>query len=197
MAASASLLIPLLPKWLRTRDFFRFRHVTDDKISAPVAFHFLGSLLKRLLIQRTFSGSMGMNCKGQKEISMLRKLSLVTTLAAALTLPTVAAAWDGHGGGWGGGGHHGGWGGGGWGHGGGGGGGGWGRRWRLGPSRMGRLRRLRATEATGAAGVGMDSGSGSVEDLQMSLRPLSQTTKAVAFCEQVWLGSPRASSAQL
>lgn len=26
--------------------------------------------------------------------------------------------------------------------------------------------------ATGAAGVGMDSGSGSVEDLQMSLRPL-------------------------
>lgn len=51
--------------------------------------------------------------------------------------------------------------------------------------------------ATGAAGVGMDSGSGSVEDLQMSLRPLSQTTKAVAFCEQVWLGSLRASSAML
>ena len=51
--------------------------------------------------------------------------------------------------------------------------------------------------ATGAAGVGMDSGSGSVEDLQMSLRPLSQTTKAVAFCEQVWLGSARASSGQL
>lgn len=35
--------------------------------------------------------------------------------------------------------------------------------------------------ATVAAGVGMDSGSGSVEDLQMSLRPLFQTTKAVAF----------------
>lgn len=48
--------------------------------------------------------------------------------------------------------------------------------------------------ATGAAGVGMDSGSGSVEDLQMSLRPLSQTTKAVAFCEQVWLGSARATA---
>jgi len=43
---------------------------------------------------------------------MLRKLSLVTSLAAALTLPTVATAWDGHGGGWGGNGHHGGYGGG-------------------------------------------------------------------------------------
>jgi len=37
--------------------------------------------------------------------------------------------------------------------------------------------------AMGAAGVGMDSGCGSVEDLQMSLRPLSQTTKAVSFCD--------------
>ncbi|GEM_PF-4241320 len=42
----------------RTRDIFRFRYVTDDKISAPVAFHFLGNLLKRLLIQPTFSGLM-------------------------------------------------------------------------------------------------------------------------------------------
>ena len=41
--------------------------------------------------------------------------------------------------------------------------------------------------ATGAAGVGMDSGSGSVEDLRMSLRPLSQTTKAVAFRERFGL----------
>jgi hypothetical protein len=68
---------------------------------------------------------------------MLRNC-LVTTLAAALTLPTVALAWDGHGGGWESGGHHGGWAaavgghsgswGGGWGRGGGWGGGGWGRR---------------------------------------------------------------------
>jgi hypothetical protein len=91
----------------------------------------MASRRKRLFIQPAFSGSMGMNRKGQKEISMLRKLSLVTTLAASLTLSTAAVAWDGHGGGWGGGGHHGGWGGGwgrggGWGHGGGW-GGGWGR----------------------------------------------------------------------
>jgi hypothetical protein len=45
---------------------------------------------------------------GQKEICMLRKLSLVTALTAALALPTVAMAWDGYGdGGWG---DHGGWG---------------------------------------------------------------------------------------
>ena len=51
--------------------------------------------------------------------------------------------------------------------------------------------------AMGAAGVGMDSGSGSVEGPQMSLRPLSQSTKAVSLCKQVWLGSALASSAML
>ena len=45
--------------------------------------------------------------------------------------------------------------------------------------------------ATGAAGVGMDSGSGSVEDLQMSLRPLVPKDKAVAFCEMFGWQSSR------
>jgi hypothetical protein len=99
------------------------REHTQEVYAEPL--RAMASRRKRLFIQPAFSGSMGMNRKGQKEISMLRKLSLVTTLAASLTLSTAAVAWDGHGGGWGGGGHHGGWGGGG--HHGGWGGGGWGR----------------------------------------------------------------------